>query len=352
MVTFPSRPLGLAVALLVAVSLTAQSVNATLVLDWVTVGDPANNMDAAQGGNAPYGAVTNTFQIMKFEFTNSQYAQFLNSIDPSGTNPYSVYSTAMATDARGGIAKTGTATGSLYTVKANMGDKPVNNVSWFDAARVANWLTNGATGTSSTETGAYTLNGASTGNAPSRTPGSTYYIPTENEWYKAAFYKGGSANAGYWYYAPQSTSGNNPLTVTANSTGIGSAGSTGNSANYNNIAAWNGQSGNVTTVGTNGGPSAYGSFDMSGNVWEWNDLAGQGGIFGGNKGLRGGAWDSTLSRDLSSSYRAEVSPTFQYNGLGFRLAAVPEPSTCLMAAGGLACMAWMTTRRHSRCKVA
>ena len=46
-----------------------------------------------------------------------------------------------------------------------MGDKPVNYVSWLDAARVANWYQNGATSLSDTETGAYTLNGAMLGGA-------------------------------------------------------------------------------------------------------------------------------------------------------------------------------------------
>ena len=63
-----------------------------------------------------------------------------------------------------------------------MGDKPVNFVSWFDAARVANWLMNGATGTSSTETGAYTLVGGQTsGTAPARNSDATFYVPTEDQ---------------------------------------------------------------------------------------------------------------------------------------------------------------------------
>jgi len=148
-----------------------------------------------------------------------------------------------------------------------MGDKPVNYVSWFDAARVANWLMNGATPSSNTEDGAYTLvEGQTTGTAPARNNGATFYIPTEDQWYKAAYYKGGGTNAGYWDYATRSDTA--PTAVTAGVTGIGSAGNTGDFANYNSDADWNGRDGNVTTVGTNGGPSAYGAFDMSGNVLE------------------------------------------------------------------------------------
>jgi formylglycine-generating enzyme required for sulfatase activity len=226
----------------------------------------------------------------------------------------------------------------------NMGDKPVNYVSWFDAARVSNWLMNGATGTSSTETGAYTLVGGQTsGTAPAKNPGATFYIPTEDQWYKAAYYKGGGTNAGYWDYATQSNSA--PTAVTSGSTGIGSAGSTGNFANYNNTAVWNSQSGNVTTVGTNGGASVYGAFDMTGNLSEWNDLTGSA---GSSRGLRGGSWGGSAF-SVSSSGRSAIGPSIENNDVGFRLAspvAVPEPSTWVMGLAGIACAGWGAYRRR------
>jgi formylglycine-generating enzyme len=150
---------------------------------------------------------------------------------------------------------------------------------WFDAARVSNWLQAGGgtyltttSGSAAINSDAYTLNGVTSGNAPGVNNGATFYVPTQDQWYKAAFYKGGGTNAGYWYYATQSDT--NPTAVTAGTTGIGSAGNTGNFVNYSNGADWNSLDGNVTTVGTNGGPSAYGAFDVSGNLYEWNDLDG------------------------------------------------------------------------------
>ena len=277
-------------------------------IEWVTVGDPGNTADTTG-----YGAVATSFQIMKYELTNQQYSDFLNSV--AATDTYSLYNANMGIDARGGITRSGSSGSFTYAVKTNMGDKPVIYVSWFDAARVANWYQNGATSSSSTETGAYTLvSGQTTGTAPAVNLGATFYIPTEDQWYKAAYYKGGGTSAGYWDYATQSDAV--PTTVTADSTGIGSAGSTGNFANYNQDADWNSQNGNVTTVGTNGGPSAYGAFDMTGNVFEWNDLTGA----AGSRGQRGGNYRGTTA-SLSSSFSNTLGAPIEGNNFGFRLAS-------------------------------
>ena len=312
------------------------------IIEWVTVGDPGNTADTAPAG---FGAVAASFQIMKYEFTNQQYTDFLTSV--AATDIYSLYNTNMGSNARGGISRSGSSGSYSYSAKTNMGDKPVNYVSWFDAARVSNWLMNGALSSSSTETGAYTLDGGqTTGTAPAVNSGATFYVPTEDQWYKAAYYKGGGTNSGYWNDATQSDSA--PTAVTAGSTGIGSAGSTGNFANYNAAASWNGRTGNVTTVGTNGGASAYGAFDMSGNVFEWNDLTG---AAGSSRGQRGGAWNSVGEFDLSSSSGGPNLPSEESNFIGFRLASpvvVPEPSTYAMALAGLACGGYSILRRRKR----
>ena len=313
-------------------------------IQWVTVGDPGNTADMYPS----LGAVATSFQIMKNEFTNQQYADFLNAVATS-TDTYSLYSSGMGLYPYGGITRTGVSGSYSYSAKINMGDKPVTNVTWFDSARVANWLMNGATSSSSTETGAYTLNGAMGGSAPMVNSDAMFYIPTQNQWYKAAYYKGGSTNAGYWDYATQSDT--IPTPVTAGSTGIGSAGNTGNFANYDNAATWGPNTTStvapilMTTVGTNGGPSAYGTFDMSGNVSEWNDLTG---ITGLSRGFRGGNWFYTGPSELSSSYFEGGSLSVNNAYLGFRLAspvAVPEPSTIVMALAGLACGCWRMWRR-------
>jgi sulfatase modifying factor 1 len=326
-----------------------------VTIDWVTVGDPGNTADTTGSPN-PAGAVADAFRIMKYEWTNSQYVDFLNAVDPDGLNPQGIYSASMSSDARGGISFTsGNAAGSKYAARTNMGDKPVNYVSWFNTARVANWLHNGGltygtTGTSASapqNTGAYTLGTAISGTSFTRNSGAQYYIPTEDQWYKAAYYKGGGTNAGYWDYATQSDTA--PTAVTSGSTGIGSASTgtigsgTGNFANFNFTANWNSQNGNVTTVGTNGGPSAYGAFDMGGNVYEWYET-----LIGSSRGLRGGYWYNDAF-SLSSSFRNSNFPSNEGSNIGFRLAspvAVPEPSTWVMGLAGIACAGWGAYRRR------
>jgi formylglycine-generating enzyme len=325
------------VAALFAVLTFIPNLQAALItIDWVTVGDPGNTAD-----NTSYGAVADSFRIMKFEFTNAEYTDFLNAV--AATDTYSLYNANMGSNARGGITQSGASGSHTYAVKTNMGDKPVNYVSWFDAARVANWLQNGE-GSGSTETGAYTLvNGQTSGTAPAVNPGASYLLPTEDQWYKAAYYKGGSTNAGYWDYATQSDFA--PTAVTAGTTGIGSAGSIGNFANYDSAAVWNSQPGNVATVGTNGGASAYGAFDMSGNLYEWNDLTG---AAGSSRGLRGGYWDD-FAFSLSSSDRFTPAPSDEGNDVGFRLASpdaapIPEPGTWAAMAIFAAYAGWRRRR--------
>ena len=308
-------------------------------IDWVTVDDAGNTADTAPAGR---GAVATSFRIMKYEFTNQLYAEFLNSV--AATDSYSLYNALMGSNARGGITRSGASGSYTYAVKSDFGDKPVNYVSWFDAARVSNWLMNGGTSSSSTETGAYTLVGGQTsGNAPTVNSGATFYLPREDQWYKAAYYKGGSTDAGYWNYATQSDSA--PAQVSAGSTGNGSAGSVGNFANSGRGATWNGSRGNVTTVGTNGGPSAYGAYDMSGNVQEWNDWNGLG---GSAIGYGGGDLGFSIS-SFSSSGMSSSAPSFEADNFGFRLsapAAVPEPSTCASLLAGLACGGYSMFRRR------
>ena len=165
--------------------------------NYVTIGNTNNSSDTNG-----YGSVSYSYQISKYLLTNDEYCAFLNL--KAVSDPNQLYATQMSTERVGGIVRSGVSGSYSYSVKTNMGNKPVYFLSWFSLARYCNWLHNGM-GSGSTETGAYTLNNALTG-IINKNVGANYYIPNENEWYKAAYYKGGSSNAGYWKFATQSDS--------------------------------------------------------------------------------------------------------------------------------------------------
>jgi len=305
----------------------------------ILVADPGNQADTA-GLGAGLGAVGYTFAISKYEVSISQYTDFLNSVATHG-DPYGLYNENMATDLNiAGIQRTGSGTvGSPYSYAAlGNGDRPIAYVSWFDAARLANWVHNGATSAASTETGAYTLNGQTTGSAPARNPGASWWIPTQNEWYKAAYYKGGGTNAGYWQYATQSD------TAPGNTIGSGT-----NQGNYNTgvfaVTQVSGSSSSqnyLTTAGAfSGSPSGYGTFDQFGNLGEWNDLTG---LVGPERGVGGGDWSSSLFEYEADRVGFLLAPTEESALIGIRLATVPEPSTVVLAIAGLAGAAWIASQ--------
>jgi formylglycine-generating enzyme required for sulfatase activity len=176
--------------------------------NFVTVGDNGNSADTTG-----FGAVSYEYKIGKYLITNSEYCLFLNAV--AVTDTYGLYSTQMSSERVGGITRSGSSGSYSYAVKTNYENKPVYFISWFGLARYCNWLHNSY---GSTETGAYTLNGASTG-IINKNAGAKYYIPTENEWYKAAYYKGGGTTKGYWRFATQSDK--TPTPVNASPIGNG-----------------------------------------------------------------------------------------------------------------------------------
>lgn len=309
---------------------------AVITLDWVPVGHAGNAADPATG--SLYGAVSYDYRIGKYEVTNAQYTAFLNAADPDGVNPNGIYNPNMGSNAHGGISfNGGAASGSKYTIRSSMGDKPVNYVSWYDVARFSNWLHNGQ-GSGSTETGAYTLTG-NTG-LPTRNPGATVWLPSEDEWDKAAYYDptpGAGGGDNYWTYATRSDSA--PTVATANATGdVSNPGA--NVVNYRDGADWNSLDGNVTTVGSAGADNFFGTADMNGNVKEWNEA-----LLGSSRGLRGSSW-SAFSYGLASSDRSFNSPAIVASNVGFRVASVREPSGVLMTCFTVG-LSLTLRRRHS-----
>jgi formylglycine-generating enzyme len=273
-------------------------------LQFVGVGDPGNSADAG------YGSVGYTYDMGKFDVTAAQYCEFLNAV--ADTDKYGLYSTNMTNAYGCNILRTG-ATGSYaYSVSADYANRPVNCVSWGDAARFCNWLQNsqksGAQDAATTEDGAYLLNGAVLQAdllAVTRKAGAGFFLPSEDEWYKAAYYDPNKAGgAGYWDYPTRSdTAPSNVLSATGT-----------NNANYNNSIA-NPYRTEVGAFAASPGP--YGTFDQGGNVKQWNETK-----ITNNRGLRGGSYASTTAAPLSASVRDGTNPTAEDYTIGFRIASI------------------------------
>jgi formylglycine-generating enzyme len=319
-----------------------------VTIDLAPVGDPGNAGELSgtgaggYGPNAICGGVPYNYQIGTYEITAGQYCEFLNKV--AATDTYGLYSSSMWSDTCGcKIQQNGSSGSYTYSVASDRANRPVNWVSWGDAARFANWLSNGqptgSQGTATTEDGSYYLNGATSQSAlmdVTRKTEATWVIPSEHEWYKAAYYKGGGTNSGYWDYPTKSDTA--PSNV-----GADNYTDPGNHANY-----WN----NVYTIGSpywttmvgefENSPSAYGTYDQGGNVWEWNETVINA---GSSRGMRGGYWNVS-SNYLLASVRYNYYPTSEAWILGFRVASVPEPdSIAMVVAGGLCLLVYAWRRR-------
>ena len=290
-------------------------------LEFVTVGNPGNAAD-----DTGYGRVDYTYDIGKFEVTAGQYTGFLNSV--AGTDTYGLYNIDMDYDAipsKAGcnIKRTGSSGSYSYSVVDVWANHPVNHIFWGDAARFANWLHNGQpTGEqnlSTTEDGAYYLNGV-TGNAAllavDRKEDWKWSIPTEDEWYKAAYHKNDGDTGNYYDY---------PMGTDAVPDNGNPGGDTGNSANfYDGDHAIGGQL--PMDVGFfSQSDSPYGTFDQGGNLWELNDTV----MGGSERGRRGGAFGTDSHQDwhLHASSRSSLDPTLAGGNTGFRVVQIPEPAT-------------------------
>jgi len=314
--------------LLLAASLAALPAAAVNVA-WVPVGDPGNAPDTALHcepvgiGTPDCGSVPYAYEISQYEVTNAQYAEFLNAV--AASDPLGLYHPSMDADATaGGITRSGADGSYAYAAKAGFENKPVVYVTFYDALRFANWLNNGE-GSADTETGSYTITAEGISlNTIARNEGATVVVPSENEWYKAAYYD--PAGPGYYEYPAR----------TSTQTGCADPGAdTGNSANCN------GTQNGLTDVGAyalSDGP--FGTFDQGGNAWEWTDP-----IVSSGRGVRGGSWYSTPV-GLAASTVQTLNPAAEFDGVGFRVArVVPEPAEPLLALAAGLLLAALRRRR-------
>jgi len=325
----------LACASLMAMPLSASAI----VYETVPVGDIGNPNDPTDGdsttpGIQTFGGVDYAYRIGTYEVTLAQYTAFLNSV--AATDTYGLYDSRM-TGASNGIVRSGV-TGSYTYSTVGSAQRPVTLVDTGDGSRFANWMHNGqlsgAQDNSTTEDGAYFLNGAVTQVdvlAAVRKPGAQWFVPTENEWYKAAFYqpasRGGDADS-YWAYPTRS----NTVPFSDQPPGA-DAPTSANTANvFRDDGIANGYNDGYAMTGANVYDSTknylsdvgayasaigpYGTYDQAGNVFE-----GIQGVMGASQVARGGSAAGLINWTAAQG-KLWGDGSIGYIDGGFRLATV------------------------------
>lgn len=219
------------------------------------------------------------------------------------------------------------AIGALGITKATVGpNKPAAGISWVEAARFVNWLN---TSTGSAPAYRFSATGepeywAVTGTRPAqfilRNPQAKYFLPSVDEWYKAAYY---DPVRGIYYDYP---TGSNAIPD-----GIDFVGDPVFDAVFFDATAQL-TSNDVTNVGI---PSPFGVFGLGGNIAEWNETE----VTRDSppslviKSARGGSWGASSGFLRPESVWISTQASNELASVGFRVASVvPEPRALISAA--------------------
>jgi sulfatase modifying factor 1 len=323
-------------------------------IDFVLVGNPGNAADTLVNSNdmtTGYGAVDYVYRMGTKEITNDQYVEFMNAVDPTGANAlglmsdYELFLGDPNHPASVGIElDAGASDGLQWKIIAGKEGLPVSYVSMYDGMRFCNWLHNGQ-GSGDTEDGAYTLLGGtprpSNGEAVTRNPGAKWFLPSEDEWYKAAYHKNDGVTGNYWLHAtgtdeepysapPPGTAAPDP----SNTVNYRNDGDDPNDG-YNDGHAVTGSPALLDNTNYKTAPcsypqttSPYGCFDMAGSQWEWTE--GEAGVSGRGNGVwRGGSWDNKV-HSIGAIFRRGCDPqTHEFGTTGFRVATVAAGQICV-----------------------
>lgn len=300
-------------------------------IDFVTIGaqnNPADTRPSATPNAA--GRVGYVFGIGKFEVSRDMITKY-----------NSAFGTANSL---------GLTLADMTPYGGNGASQPATGLSWNEAARFVNWLNTVSGGTAAYNFSTGGVNDNITPWSilnpldydpmnPYRSKRAIFALPSDNEWYKAAYYN--PVTNGYSDYP--SLNGMTPAAV--------SGGTTDNTAVYFQPGG-NGPA----VIDSAGGLSPFGVMGLGGNVREWEessiDLLNNNGS--SIRGIRGGTWFDGPSYLSSSARYDDVDPNGKNLTVGFRVVSlssaggeVPEPST--MAIIGL-CALGMAYRAQRRSK--
>jgi sulfatase modifying factor 1 len=266
------------------------SIGTVTPMEFCLVGDLDNPPDKITKS----GSVGYPYEIGRYEVTNGQYCEFLNAV-ATDTDPHRLFNVNMEQGFLGGIRRLKKGEQYCYEPIDGYANLPVNYVTWYDSARFCNWLHYGKPATGKQELGTtegdeqqgaydtrdFDSNPRGKQKVQKHNPGAKYWIPTLDEWNKAAYYDPAKdGKGGYWLYPTRSD--NKPSAVPP--------GDAVNSANFYD-RKWAAPDPFLTPVGGyRKAASYYGTFDQAGNVWEWMETLRP--STSGHRWIRGGACTS------------------------------------------------------------
>jgi hypothetical protein len=280
-----------------------------------------------------FGSGANTFTIDFVNIGNAGNADDVNNPYPNpgdGGTPFGgvayEYRMGVTEVSQDWITKATNQGMTNVTAGAFTGNQPAANMTWYEAAAFVNFLN-----TSTGHQPAYDLRYSSDwfmvlwssgqawrvgGENLYRHKDAFYFLPSEDEWYKAAYHKNDGVTANYWDYA----TGSDAIPVAV------ASGTEAGTAVYNDESP--------ASVDNNGGLSPYGTRGQNGNVFEWQEsaLSAPNDSSDESRTIRGGDWSSGYAF-LFSSARISYGPAFTSEGVGFRVASVPEPSAAILMIG-------------------
>lgn len=368
--------------------------NPTLTIETMTVDDAGNKFDT--NGR---GTVNHDFKIGKFAVTAREWCAFLNAVATKGfpADPFHLFNTKMQTDSFANCIKKITSPGGTISYKViskkngdeeakndldslDRGQLPITYVDFFAAVRFCNWLSNGQPQTgeedkNTTEDGPYKINDDlchanfsqdQVTYDQSKWPGGFWRLPSEDEWYKAAYYdKANSDHEGqYWLYS--TSKGDQPFNSTEEEYNkpIDTEGAFQN-VNYHlihtddttgqlvgNYTQTENFQPKITPVGIfKHSPGPFGTYDMGGNVAQWTDsrslvrTSTNSLVTMETTIIRGGSWKSTSPMEISSEnyvfidqksndpheHGSQGLSLLQYasNDVGFRVVLIEPKDTSL-----------------------
>ncbi|MGP1273584.1 MAG: SUMF1/EgtB/PvdO family nonheme iron enzyme [Phycisphaerales bacterium] len=303
--------------------------------DFVTIGDPGNDpwMGTDVSGRITNpGSIDYEYRIARFETRTSQFIEFMNTLGQLSPQT-AIFQEPGSWGGVGFVEPDGSVRFELAN-SPTAADQPVIGISWRLSAIYCNWLHNDKGQTlDDLNFGAYDTSTFMTDpdNPPnlldqaSRNPGARYWIPSLDEWLKAAHYdpdKNGPGDGGWWQYPNGS---DQPLTP-------GLPGEPGAQTSYQlDVAQFD-----ERTIPVGAYPdvqSPYGLLDVSGSAAEWTetylpDIFQTSRIFGGSSAGPNPFADLGVNLDAIAYLGSESLVGSPGGPQGIRIAsAVPSPTS-------------------------